>query len=418
MNDECGTMNGNEDKRETQGMMDERNSSSLIQHSALFRVSTLRFCVQLLFFVLFVYAGLWGMRQLRIGRHEPSFPTLSCEFVQNKVIKCYLLDLQRSLMNGASNWYMGLIEPTVFFLAFCLLLGRAWCGWICPLGFLQDCIGWIRAALGLGYLRSGPRAKRVYAVTAYSLLGMTVFLSFFLGRPESRLYAGPNTSRSDNSSRTGTRIRNCQFCRPGETSHGHPDGGCCAVCRIIPPSVPAPLGEIGRGGTQWQVGLAVPYCQICPALQLLPLAQGDTKSFLLFDHSTASGWVMSILAVTTLASFLLLTPVMRRFWCRLCAMGILMRFLRVNRWAMFELVKEPHRCTYCGSCERACPMDITEIFEERVKPSVRVADCHLCLKCVEACAEDHVLEAHLLGRRVMCSKFEYACGKVKKNFGF
>lgn len=337
--------------------MKDSNSSFIVHRSSFFRVSRLRFITQALFFILFIYAGLLGMRRLTIFGREPSLPTLSCEFAKQKIMKCYLFDLQTFLTRGAADHYVSLVEPTAFFLLFLLLLGRAWCGWACPLGFLQDCVEKIRAALGFGFLRAGPRTKRVFAATAYTLLGLAVFLSIFIGRPESRLYPMQNS-------------------------------------------------------------LAAPYCQICPALQLLPLAQGDTKNFFLFDRYTTTTRVMSALAMVAVGSFLLLTPAMRRFWCRLCAMGILMRFLRVNRWAMFELVKEPHRCTYCGSCERACPMDITEVFEERVKPSVRVADCHLCLKCVEACAEDHVLEAHLLGRRVMCSKFDYVCGKVKKDFGF
>jgi len=349
MNEERKTETQRAESRET----NESDSSFIVHRSSFYRVSRLRFFVQAACFVLFVYAGLMGMRRLTVGGREPSLPTLSCEFVPQKVMKCYLHDLQTFLTRGALDRYASLIEPTAFFLVFCLLLGRAWCGWACPLGFLQDCVDRIRPALGFGFLRAGPRTKRVFAWTAYTLLGLAVFLSIFIGRPESRLY---------------------------------------------------PLAG----------SLAAPYCQLCPARQLLPLAQGDAKNFFLFDRYSATTRVMSILGMVTAGSFLLLTPVMRRFWCRLCAMGILMRFLRINRWAMFELVKEPHRCTYCGSCERACPVDITEVFEERAKPSVRVAACHLCLKCVEACAEDNVLEARWLGRRVMRSSFRYACDKMGK----
>jgi len=328
------------------------NSSFIIHRSSLLRVSRLRFGVQALCFVLFVYAGLLGMRRLTILGREPPLPTLSCEFAKQKIVTCYLFDLQTFLTRGAADHYVSLIEPTVFFLLFLLLLGRAWCGWACPLGFLQDCVEKIRAALGFGFLRAGPRAKRIFAGTAYTLLVSAVFLSIFIGRAESRLY---------------------------------------------------PL----------QNSLAAPYCQICPARQLLPLAQGDTKNLLLYDRYTPTTRVMSVLAMVAVGSFLLLAPVMRRFWCRICIMGILMRFLRVNRWAVFGLVKEPRRCTYCGSCERVCPVDIREVFEERVRKPLHVADCHLCLKCVEACAEDNVLEARWLGRRVFRSKFEYAYGKLK-----
>jgi ferredoxin len=327
-------------------------SSFRLSPSSLLRVSKLRFTVQALCFVLFVYAGLLGLRRLTVAGREMSLPTLSCEFLQHKVVTCYLYDLQVFLTRGATERYISLIEPTVIFLTFCFLFGRAWCGWICPLGFLQDLVSDLRAApgIGLGFLRAGPRTKRVFAITAYSLLGLAVFLAIFIGRPESRLY---------------------------------PFAG----------------------------SLATPYCQICPALQLLPLAQGDAKNLLLFNRDTAVSEVMSVLGIVTVVLFLLLTPVMRRFWCRLCALGILLRFLRVNRWAMLGLVKEPRRCTYCGSCERACPVEISEVFEERKRWSVRLTECHLCLKCVEACGEDNVLQARWLGATVFRSRLDYVCEK-------
>jgi len=297
-----------------------------------------------------------GMRRLTIAGREPSLSTLSCEYAQYAVTTCYLHDLQTFLTRGAADRYVSLIEPTAFFLVLCLFLGRAWCGWACPLGFLQDCASQVRAALGFAFVRAGARAKKVLATTGYTLLGLAVFLSVFIGRPESRLY---------------------------------------------------PLAG----------SLAEPYCQVCPARQVLPLLQGDPKNFLLFDRYTATTRVMSILAMVAVATFLLAAPVMRRFWCRLCAMEMLMRFLRVNRWAFLGLVKDTRRCTYCGSCARACPVDIGEVFEERKRASVRLPQCHLCLKCVEACPEDGVLRARWLGASVFCSKFDYACGKLGQKCG-
>lgn len=315
------------------------------------RVSKLRFITQALFFVLFVCAGLMGMRRLTIAGREPSLPTLSCEFVKHKVVKCYLHDMQTFMTRGAADRYLSLVEPTLFFLAFCFLFGRAWCGWACPLGFLQDCTSKVRSWLGFGFVRAGAPARRAFAWTAYSLLGLAVFLSIFIGRPESRLYP-------------------------------------------------------------YQASLAAPYCQICPARQLLPLVQGDASNVLLYDRYTGLTRVMSVLAMITLAMFVLGSPVMRRFWCRFCIMGILMRFLRINRWSCLGLVKDTHRCTYCGSCERACPVDIVEIYEERERASARLPQCHLCLKCVEACPENGVLEARWAGKVVMRSTFDYACAKL------
>jgi len=317
------------------------------------RVARLRFIVQALFFVLFLYAGLLGMRRLTIAGREPSLPTFSCEYARQKIVKCYLHDLQTFATRGAADRYVSLIEPTLFFLFFCLLAGRAWCGWACPLGFLQDCISHVRVALGFGCVRAGPRARAAFAWTAYAFLGLAVFLSVFIGRPESRLY---------------------------------------------------PL----------QGSLTSPYCQICPARQLLPLVQADASNFLLYDRFTAATRVMSVLGMVTVSMFVFGAPVMRRFWCRFCAMGILMRLLRINRWSCLGLVKDPKRCTYCGTCERVCPVDISQVYHEREDRSVRLAACHLCLKCVEGCPEDGVLEARWFGRKVFRSRFQYAFEKINR----
>jgi polyferredoxin len=270
-----------------------------------------------------------------------------------RVAKCYLHDLQTFATRGAADHYLSLLEPTLFFLLFCLLFGRAWCGWACPLGTIQDVASDLRAKLGLRYWRAGVRSKEVFAFTAYALLGFMVAIAVLIGRPESRLY---------------------------------------------------PLAG----------SLATPYCLICPGRQVLPLFQGDAANLLLFDRYTAVTRTMSVLAMATVGLFVLGMPVMRRFWCRLCVLGILMQFLRVNRWSLFALTKAPKRCTYCGSCSRACPVDILEIYEERERTAVRLADCHLCLKCVEACPEDEALTAKWAGRVVMRSRFEYVCGKLKR----
>ncbi|MCX8037607.1 MAG: 4Fe-4S binding protein [Candidatus Sumerlaeia bacterium] len=374
------------------------------------RVSRLRFVTQALCFVFFVYAGMWGLNRITVGGREATLPTLSCEFVEYKVIRCYLLDLQTALTEGAAYGYARLIEPTVFFLLFCLLLGRAWCGWICPLGFVQDCIGSVRAAAGLGHRPLGPSAKQWLARTAYALLGLTVFLSFFSGRPESRLYPPAALQLADGmAGAVGVTVQKCRFCLPGEPSAGHKQSGCCPQCQVATTGTVA-VAATGSGATDWQESLLTPYCQVCPAFQLLPLAQGNTANLLAINRANPAGWAMGLLAAAALAALVVGTPITRRFWCRLCAMGILLRLLRVNRWSLLGLRKDVRRCTYCGACERACPVDIVEVFRRRSGEKIRLPACHLCLKCVEACGEDNVLEARWGGAPIFCSRFDYVFG--------
>ena len=227
-----------------------------------------------------------------------------------------------------------------------------------PAGLLAGPGGHARSAVGLRHWRAGARWKGAFSFTGYALLGLTVAIALGIGRPENRLYK--------------------------------------------------------YGGS-----LAEPYCQICPGRQILPLLQGDPGNFLLFDRYTPLTQAMSVLAMATVLLFLLGAPALRRFWCRICVLGILMEFLRVNRWSLARLTKDAHRCTYCGSCERACPMDLGGVYAARATRPVRLAECHLCLKCVEACPEDDALVAQWAGRNIMRSKFLYVQGKIRaaRSFG-
>jgi ferredoxin-type protein NapH len=312
-------------------------------------VSRIRLGVQIAAFVLLVYAGLIGIRRITIADREPSFPTLSCEYGR-PVAKCFLYDLQYLLTNDAAGRYRRLIEPVLFFLGFGLLLGRMWCGWICPVGFLQDLATKLRVRLGRGPLRLGPRARSALYWTAVGLLAVTMLLSAVIGWPSSRLYP-------------------------------------------------------------YRLALLRPYCQLCPGKQVFPLLTGNVGGFFNLDTLNGTALAMSVLGIVVFLVFLVGMFPIRRFWCRICAMGLLMRLAGLNRWSLVNLRKDTRRCTRCGNCARVCPVDIQEVYLERERADISPTDCHLCLKCVEACPEAHVLSARLLKWPFFSSSFEYADAK-------
>jgi ferredoxin-type protein NapH len=318
-------------------------------------VSRIRLIVQVACFVLLVWVGLLGVRRITVAEREPSFPTLSCEYGR-PIAKCFLYDLQYLLTSDASAHYRRLVEPVLFFLGLGLLLGRTWCGWVCPLGLVQDLITRARVALGRRPIRLGETWRWRLYWSAWGLLVVTMALSAVIGWPSSKLYAYRNA-------------------------------------------------------------LMRPYCQLCPSKQLSPLLTGNLGGFLHIDRFDGVSIAMSLLGIVVFAGFLVGAFAIRRFWCRLCAMGLLMEATRLNRWSLVNLRKDIRRCTRCGNCARVCPVDIQEVYLERERTDVSPTECQLCLRCAESCPESGVLSGRFLKWAFYTSKEEQAEGQGPKDQG-
>jgi polyferredoxin len=66
-----------------------------------------------------------------------------------------------------------------WFLLFCLLtvlLGKAWCGWICPFGLIQDWFSWARRKLGIRERSLSPGGKKILGSGKYIFLFLIVVL--------------------------------------------------------------------------------------------------------------------------------------------------------------------------------------------------------------------------------------------------
>lgn len=311
----------------------------------IYRVSRLRFLVQSAMLVCLVYLGVWGVRRLRVFGVEPSLPTLSCEYGEH-IGRCYLYEVQMILTRDSGNYYRRLLEPTIFFVVLGVLAGRMWCGWACPLGFLQDLLAKLRRLMRLTRISFAERGRRVLRGVAYGVLGLTLFMALVIGWPGSKLY-------------------------------------------------------------RHNTALFQPYCQVCPSRQLTPLIEGKSADFLKIDRFSAVSRVMSLLSMGFLAVFVAGAFSSRRFWCRLCPLGALMSIIRLHKFSLVNLKKDTVACTRCGICARVCPADLTRAYQERTKRGVLDRDCILCLKCVESCPEDSVLGATFSGLPIFRSSYDY-----------
>lgn len=99
----------------------------------------------------------------------------------------------------------------------------------------------------------------------------------------------------------------------------------------------------------------------------------DVKMYLFFAEMTRT-------AAIILAILLVLSVLIRNFWCRyLCPYGAL---LGLCSWLSPTVVRrDATRCNGCRQCERACPNRV----QTRTRQQVRSPECTTCFGCVQAC---------------------------------
>ena len=105
----------------------------------------------------------------------------------------------------------------------------------------------------------------------------------------------------------------------------------------------------------------------------------DIKMLHFFKH-------ISALAFWVLVSLLVLSILIRNFWCRyLCPYGALLGGLSFI--SIFKIHRNENTCTQCQQCTRTCPVDI----KVHKTTGVISDECHACLKCVAVCPEKDTL---------------------------
>jgi len=117
----------------------------------VYNVNLIRFrnIIQVLTFVLFIYGGYFA---IDFGSKLPIF---ACPYNDTTAGACYLIPLQHQLsmptqvlLGGAS---IGVISGILVFLFWFIFLNKAWCGYVCPFGTLQDWMTKLRKSIGIRY---------------------------------------------------------------------------------------------------------------------------------------------------------------------------------------------------------------------------------------------------------------------------
>ena len=291
-------------------------------------------------FFLFIFFVYGGLLSLSIGN---AIPTMTCIYVEYRGGFCFLYPFQRFLSVPLNVLFTSSLVMFLLYLGtffiWAFIFNKTWCGWACPLGLMQDLLTKLREALDIDVSRFEWITRYRFSSVKYILLVLLILIP--IGMSNS-FFGSPRL--------------------PGD--------------------------------------LAVPFCQICPGKPLLPLFNGDFSNIKI-DFSNSITIVMTVLSMGIAGLFLAGSFLKRRFMCAYCPMAALLALF--DKFGLFSLKKQGSKCTRCGNCLRACPMDIVEIAQEKDKVNMVTPDCILCMRCIEVCPENDALRATLCGKTIFKS---------------
>jgi ferredoxin-type protein NapH len=243
------------------------------------------------------------------------------------------IQLQFSGWNSASVVFPWLAIAS--FLIVGILIGKSMCGWVCPFGFIQELVGFIRRK----QTDLSTRTHKEMVYIKYFVLGITLFISVTYS--VTRLY-GVSTSYG---SALGV-FANAPFTAlsPAET-----------LFATLPRAVQNFTSTVASGQVDILAGIA-------QAPLLL--------------------WVQ----IVVMAIILVFAAFVPRSWCRyFCPHGAIMAIL--NKFSFIGLRRDPVKCAKggCRLCVEVCPMrvPILDLPWEKFSHS----ECIYCMKCVDACPD-------------------------------
>jgi polyferredoxin len=255
----------------------------------------------------------------------------------------------------------------IVILVLTLFLGRFFCGWLCPFALYMDAITLIRKAAKIRYRTLPDKLNKFLHNFRYVLLLFFLIVPFVLS-----LFDPPP-------SLDVTAFLALLLAGPFEPLR-------ILIGPLIPLIVPW-AGPLEISG----VYFSFPYVQeIIYYSSFVTVEVFVTISALIF------------LVLTFVGSFFV-----RRVWCRFCPTGasiaVVNRF-KGFKWApILHLDKDEEKCTKCGICKRVCPVQVTEVYEQK-GGKITTSMCMLCTRCVEMCPYEGCLKVNMAGKTVFKSR--------------
>lgn len=239
----------------------------------------------------------------------------------------------------ATRTFIALLLPALFVLLASLLLGRWFCGWVCPMGTLLD---WSHPLLGRHNKPLPPALPRL----RYLLL-LLILVGALFGLPLVGFFDP-----------FAILVRGLSM----------------AVYPAFALAVEGLFTITYQHGPGWLNALSEPLYQALRA-SVLPFQQ---KVF-----------TLALAAAAMLLTLFLLELIQRRFFCRnLCPLGALLGL--AARCAPWRIANAQKTCSACGHCSTLCR---TGAINEQSQ--VNPERCVLCLDCLSRCPQQNFRFGHL-----------------------
>ncbi len=299
------------------------------------QVRNIRRAVQILFFAIFFWLILKTNFSVNFNPSNPNEIILPLP-VSIALQFDPLTALGALLANGTLYkgllWSLVILIPTIF-------LGRFFCGWVCPLGSLNNLISEIPSER---LRRKGRQKMESNRFKKYQRIKYYIFFFFIGAAVLGTLQIGlldplPLLARS-----IGTVV--------------------------LPTLHTAAAGTVG-----WMKSFGF------PPLGKAAQAVYDLISPLLLNFRLVHFHAIFTIAIL-FAAILVMNRIYTRFWCRgICPLGAMLGIF--SRYAIFGLKKDEKVCNKCNECLLHCQGG----DNPDIGSSWRQAECHLCLNCQAIC---------------------------------
>ena len=286
-------------------------------YARVFRITTIRIIAQAFFFGLFLFLC-WMTWFSRMGGYPVSL-FLELDPLVGVATALATHTVYRWLWRG-----LWVLIPT-------LLLGRAFCNWMCPYGTLHQFVGWIFNIRNNKQNLDKNRYKAVYELKYYNLVILLALAAF------------------------------------GSLQIGLLDPICLLTRTVAIAFAPAAdmssttmMAFLADRGIEGQ------------GLSFLSSAPGAPH-----QRIFAGAWFVGVM-IMGLVGMNLVIP---RFFCRvLCPLGAFLGVL--SRFALWRIDRDVTKCTDCDLCLKGC--------EGAASPqaALRKSECFVCFNCIDDCPED------------------------------